>query len=92
MSKSQYTYWSHTHLTIEQLVPGRGAGFSLEAPYGFRWDCCIERLAEPAAANSSVGEVTTPQGAQCVSGNRAQRPSEEDLIWAVNRKSSCAVA
>jgi uncharacterized protein (DUF779 family) len=32
----QYEYWSHTHLTID-VVPGRGAGFSLEAPEGFRF-------------------------------------------------------
>ena len=28
--------WKHTHLTID-LVPGRGAGFSLEGPTGFRF-------------------------------------------------------
>jgi uncharacterized protein (DUF779 family) len=33
---AQYEYWSHTHLTID-LVKGRGAGFSLEAPEGFRF-------------------------------------------------------
>lgn len=33
---AQYEYWSHTHLTID-LVRGRGAGFSLEAPEGFRF-------------------------------------------------------
>jgi uncharacterized protein (DUF779 family) len=36
MSASQYGYWSHTHLTID-VVKGRGAGFSLEAPYGVRF-------------------------------------------------------
>jgi uncharacterized protein (DUF779 family) len=36
MSKEQYALWSHTHITID-LVPGRGAGFSLEAPTGFRF-------------------------------------------------------
>ncbi len=36
MSRSQFAYWSHTHLTID-VVPGRGAGFSLEAPYGVRF-------------------------------------------------------
>lgn len=36
MSAEQFTYWKHTHLTID-LVPGRGAGFSLEAPTGFRF-------------------------------------------------------
>lgn len=36
MSKPQFEYWKHTHLTID-VVPGRGAGFSLEAPTGFRF-------------------------------------------------------
>ncbi len=36
MSASQFAYWSHTHLTID-LVPGRGSGFSLEAPEGVRF-------------------------------------------------------
>ncbi len=36
MSASQFEYWKHTHLTID-VVPGRGAGFSLEAPTGNRF-------------------------------------------------------
>jgi uncharacterized protein len=36
MSKPQFEYWKHTHLTID-VVPGRGAGFSLEAPHGVRF-------------------------------------------------------
>jgi hypothetical protein len=36
MSKPQYEYWKHTHLTID-VVPGRGAGFSVEAPLGVRF-------------------------------------------------------
>ena len=36
MSREQYAYWSHTHLTIDVVV-GRGAGFSLEAPTGRRF-------------------------------------------------------
>jgi hypothetical protein len=36
MSRAQYEYWKHTHLTID-VVPGRGAGFSLEAPEGVRF-------------------------------------------------------
>jgi uncharacterized protein (DUF779 family) len=36
MSREQFGYWSHTHLTID-VVPGRGAGFSLEAPLGVRF-------------------------------------------------------
>jgi uncharacterized protein len=36
MSVSQFDYWKHTHLTID-VVPGRGSGFSLEAPEGVRF-------------------------------------------------------
>ena len=36
MSAAQFGYWSHTHLTID-VVPGRGGGFSLEAPLGVRF-------------------------------------------------------
>ena len=36
MSVEQFAYWKHTHLTID-IVPGRGAGFSLEAPTGNRF-------------------------------------------------------
>ena len=32
----QFEYWQHTHLTID-AVPGRGGGFSLEAPEGVRF-------------------------------------------------------
>ncbi|GLU49831.1 DUF779 domain-containing protein [Nocardiopsis ansamitocini] len=36
MSESQFEYWRHTHLTID-VVPGRGSGFSVEAPEGVRF-------------------------------------------------------
>jgi len=36
MSSSQFALWKHTHLTVD-IVPGRGAGFSLEAPEGVRF-------------------------------------------------------
>lgn len=36
MSKSQFELWKHTHLTVD-VVPGRGSGFSLEAPEGVRF-------------------------------------------------------
>lgn len=45
----QYERWKHTTLTID-AVPGRGAGFSLEAPEGMRFltrseMCSVEELA-----------------------------------------------
>ena len=36
MSESQFEYWKFTHLTID-VVPGRGAGFSVEGPTGMRF-------------------------------------------------------
>ncbi|MGN8129137.1 DUF779 domain-containing protein [Arthrobacter sp. RC1.1 241] len=36
MSREQFNYWSHTHLTID-VVQGRGSGFSVEAPEGKRF-------------------------------------------------------
>jgi uncharacterized protein (DUF779 family) len=33
---AQFDYWRHTQVTID-LVPGRGAGFSLEGPEGMRF-------------------------------------------------------
>ena len=36
ISGSQFETWKHTQLTID-VVPGRGGGFSLEAPEGVRF-------------------------------------------------------
>jgi len=36
MSVPQFEYWQHTHLTVD-VVPGRGSGFSVEAPEGVRF-------------------------------------------------------
>ena len=33
---AQFDYWRHTQLLID-VVPGRGSGFSLEAPEGVRF-------------------------------------------------------
>lgn len=46
MGGDQYVLWQHTDLTLD-VVPGRGAGFSLEAPEGVRFiirsDVCAIR-------------------------------------------------
>ncbi len=36
MSKDQFDYWKHTHLTIA-ITKGRGSSFSLEIPLGLRF-------------------------------------------------------
>jgi hypothetical protein len=36
ISGPQFEYWKHTELTVD-VVPGRGSGFSVEAPEGVRF-------------------------------------------------------
>ena len=36
MTREQFAYWRHTFLTVD-VVDGRGAGFSVEAPEGKRF-------------------------------------------------------
>ncbi|MDW7692864.1 DUF779 domain-containing protein [Flammeovirgaceae bacterium SG7u.111] len=36
MSKNQFEYWKHTHLTLD-ITEGRGASFSIEIPLGLRF-------------------------------------------------------
>jgi len=36
MGAAQFDYWAHTQLIID-VVPGRGSGFSVEAPEGVRF-------------------------------------------------------
>ncbi|MER6140114.1 DUF779 domain-containing protein [Streptomyces sparsogenes] len=45
MSAEQFERWRHTHLTVD-VVPGRGSGFSLEAPEGVRF-LIRSRLLDP---------------------------------------------
>ena len=60
MSAEQFAYWRHTHLTID-LVPGRGSGFSLEAPTGQRFLIRSRLLDEdPASISEQVGPLLRP--------------------------------
>jgi len=52
MSSSQFELWKHTHLTVD-VVPGRGAGFSLEAPEGVRFLIRSRLLTEEELAELS---------------------------------------
>lgn len=36
MARDQYEYWKYSQLTVD-ITEGRGASFSLEIPYGFRF-------------------------------------------------------
>ena len=46
MSREQFAYWQHTHLTID-VVQGRGSGFSVEAPEGKRFLIRSRLMGEP---------------------------------------------
>jgi uncharacterized protein len=54
MSASQYRYWKHTHLTVD-VVPGRGSGFSVEAPEGVRFLIRSRLLTEAELAHFRLG-------------------------------------
>ncbi len=56
----QFEYWSHTHLTID-VVAGRGAGFSLEAPEGFRF-LTRSRLFSDEEADALEAAGPAPRG------------------------------
>ncbi len=53
MSESQFEYWKFTHLTID-VVPGRGAGFSVEGPTGMRFLIRSRMLTEEEAVAFGV--------------------------------------
>jgi uncharacterized protein (DUF779 family) len=58
---AQFEYWRHTQVTID-VVPGRGAGMSLESPEGFRFIVRSRIFTdEEAAVLEAAGEP--PRGA-----------------------------
>ena len=62
MSGPQYAYWRHTHLTVD-VVPGRGSGFSVEAPRGVRF-LIRSRLFTDAESAQLLVEGDPPTGAR----------------------------
>lgn len=54
ISREQFAYWSHTHITID-VVPGRGAGFSIEGPTGNRF-IIRSRIFTDAETEQMAGE------------------------------------
>ena len=55
MSASQFEYWKFTHLTLD-VVPGRGSGFSVEAPEGVRFIIRSRMLTDDEIAHFGVLE------------------------------------
>lgn len=63
MSVSQYGYWSHTHLTVD-VVPGRGGGFSVEAPEGVRFLIRSRLLTDEELAAMEAEDSRQPEGTE----------------------------
>lgn len=59
MSAAQYEYWRHTHLSVD-VVPGRGGGFSVEAPTGMRF--LIRSRVFTDAEAKALADDETPTG------------------------------
>ena len=78
MSRSQFEYWRHTHLTIDVVV-GRGAGFSLEAPTGQRFLIRSRLLtdAELAALEPGAACLTGPVSGRSVARGSARCRGEQ---------------
>jgi uncharacterized protein (DUF779 family) len=57
---AQFEYWRHTQVTID-VVPGRGAGMSLEAPEGVRF-IVRSRLFSDAEAARLAAAGDPPRG------------------------------
>lgn len=61
ISEAQFEYWKYTHLTID-VVPGRGAGFSVEGPTGNRFIIRSRMLTDAELEHFGLG----PQAAHTV--------------------------
>ncbi len=71
ISGPQFEAWKHTQLVID-VVPGRGGGFSLEAPEGKRF--LSRGRAYTDAENEQLTGVPPVTGAQYVEGVRPAAP------------------
>ena len=54
----QFELWKHTQLVID-AVPGRGAGFSLEAPEGYRFLTRSRVFTDEEVAELAVADPAT---------------------------------
>ncbi|MCU1647336.1 MAG: hypothetical protein JWN03_7611 [Nocardia sp.] len=77
ISGPQFAAWQHTQLVLD-MVPGRGSGFSLESPEGFRF-LSRGRVFEPVEldALSAVAVVT---GADFEQGERPAPAAEPQVV------------
>ena len=81
ISGSQFEAWKHTQLVID-VVPGRGGGFSLEAPEGMRF--LSRGRAFTDDENQSLGEHPPVTGADYARGVAAVRNGTHIVAEAVD--------
>ncbi len=72
MSLWQYEYWKHTHLTID-VVPGRGSGFSVEAPEGSASSSGPACSPTPSSSTSTWSEPLPARGPAYGRRHRSER-------------------
>ncbi len=75
ISGPQFEYWQHTHLTID-AIPGRGAGFSLEAPEGMRF-LTRSRVFTDTEADELKAAGPPPRGPEAMKTARADPELKE---------------
>jgi uncharacterized protein (DUF779 family) len=81
ISGPQFTAWKHTQLVID-LVPGRGGGFSLEAPEGVRFLSRGRAFTEDEVQTLEQSPPLT--GAAYERGDRPDGPRGEIVAEAVD--------
>ncbi len=81
ISGPQFDTWKHTQLVID-LVPGRGGGFSLEAPEGFRF--LSRGRAFTDDENAQLDSVAALTGAQYAAGATPPGPRGEVVAEAAD--------
>jgi uncharacterized protein (DUF779 family) len=81
ISGPQFDAWKHTQLVID-VVPGRGGGFSLEAPEGMRF--LSRGRAFTDAENQSLSEHPPVTGADYANGKRPPESGTHVVAEAVD--------
>jgi uncharacterized protein len=85
ISGPQFQAWKHTQLVID-VVPGRGGGFSLEAPEGMRFLSRGRAFSDAENAELTATPVITGAGYE-----RGERPPARSPVVAL-AEDACAVA
>lgn len=85
ISGSQFETWKHTQLVID-VVPGRGGGFSLEAPEGMRF--LSRGRAFTDDENAALDEAPPVTGAAY---ERGQRPASNGTHIVAEGVDACAI-